>query len=316
MDATASVSTRYGDRPGPGVIVCLGELLWDSLPLGLFLGGAPFNVACHLHTLGRDVAVVSRVGDDALGHEALRRLHVRGVSTELVQIDESLPTGFVEVTLDAAGVPEYVIVEPAAWDAIETKLSAKARIDTASAVVFGTLAQRSPASREAVRTLVQVPGLKVLDLNLRPPFDAPEVIKWSLEAADVLKLSDEELVHLQSLLGLPARADEALEALASRYALKAACVTRGARGALLWQEGEVFEHGGYHVEVQDTVGAGDAFLAAFLVGLLQDVKGEPLLRYANHLGAYVASRLGGTPEYQVHSLDDVMNLPLPQPHPI
>lgn len=316
MDDSASVSTKDGDRPGQGVIVCLGELLWDSLPLGLFLGGAPFNVACHLHTLGSEVAVVSRVGDDVLGREALRRLNVRGVSAELVQVDENLPTGFVEVTLDTAGVPEYVIVEPAAWDAIVATPPAAAAMKAASAVVFGTLAQRSTASRESIRELLQVPGVKVLDLNLRPPFDEPEVIEWSLEAADVVKLSEEELHHLESLLDLPAGPGQALEVLASRFALKAACVTRGARGALLWQEGEVFEHGGYHVEVQDTVGAGDAFLAALLVGLLHGEKGERLLRYANHLGAYVASQFGGTPEYQVDDLGDVMNLPLPQPHAI
>src|SRR5918911_4746997 len=123
-------------------ILCVGEVLWDALPAGLFLGGAPFNVACHLRAAGMPVTLVSRVGADLLGEEALRRVARYGVGTDLVQVDPALPTGFVRVTIDDAGNPEYEIVEPAAWDAIEPTDALLARAAGARAVVFGTLAQR------------------------------------------------------------------------------------------------------------------------------------------------------------------------------
>ena len=135
-------------------ILCVGEILWDALPDGLFLGGAPFNVACHLHALGTDVAFASRVGDDTLGEEALRRLRARGLGADLMQIDGSLPTGFVRVALDATGEPEYEIVEPAAWDAITLSDALSQHADRAAALVYGSLARwaRLPYTRAAARS--------------------------------------------------------------------------------------------------------------------------------------------------------------------
>ncbi|MFW5972642.1 MAG: carbohydrate kinase family protein [Bacteroidota bacterium] len=295
-------------------ILCVGEILWDALPAGLFLGGAPFNVACHLHALGNEVHLVSRVGDDVLGREALRRLHDRGLSGDLVQIDDEVPTGFVRVSLDDRGVPGYEIVEPAAWDFIRATPEAVARASGASAIVFGTLAQRSMRSREALRELLRTDALKVIDLNLRPPYDDPAVIEWSLEVADVVKLSDGELDYLRDLLSLPVDPVNSLHALGERFSLDSVCVTAGADGATLWQQGNVFRHLGYNVRVQDTVGAGDAFLAALLTGLLRGVAGEELLDLANRLGAFVASQSGATPAYAIDGLRDILQLPLLQPH--
>jgi fructokinase len=294
-------------------ILCVGEILWDALPDGLFLGGAPFNVACHLHALGTDVAFASRVGDDTLGEEALRRLRARGLGADLMQIDGSLPTGFVRVALDATGEPEYEIVEPAAWDAITLSDALSQHADRAAALVYGSLAQRAATSRQTIQELTQAAALCVFDVNLRPPFIDRTVIEHSLRAADVVKCNVDELARLQSWFDLPGDRADGLGALAAAFECETVCVTGGAEGAWLWRRGAQWHHPGYEVAVADTVGAGDAFLAALLAGLLDDCDGDTLLEFANRLGAYVASRDGALPAYSVEALADVADLSLSLP---
>jgi fructokinase len=283
-------------------VICIGEVLWDALPAGLFLGGAPFNVACNLHRLGRNVTVASRVGDDALGREALRRMQRLGMSTDLVQIDPDLDTGFVEVDLDDEGVPAYMIREPAAWDAIAPQPELLARAKAAGLVVFGSLAQRSATSRETIRAVLEVSALKVYDANLRRPFATWDIVRASLQEADVVKLSEEEL---QQITRWAARdgASGHIAALASTFGCSVICVTRGADGALLWKDQQQHEHPGYRVRVEDTVGVGDAFLAGLIHGLLDGMEAEDLLEFANRLGAYVATQRGPTPAYELSDLD-------------
>ncbi|HEX7018650.1 MAG TPA: PfkB family carbohydrate kinase, partial [Gemmatimonadaceae bacterium] len=152
-------------------ILCVGEVLWDALPAGLFLGGAPFNVACHLRAAGARVSMVSRVGRDRLGEEALRRMPWYGVGSDLIQLDDELATGFVRVTLDDAGNPDYEILEPVAWDAIAASDPLLRRAADARAIIFGSLAQRHPVSRATIRRLWDTDALLVFDANLRPPYD-------------------------------------------------------------------------------------------------------------------------------------------------
>lgn len=289
-------------------ILCVGEILWDALPDGLFLGGAPFNVARHLRALGEDVAFVSRVGTDLLGDEALRRLEAHDLDTDLIQVDDSLPTGFVRVDLDVTGEPDYEIVEPAAWDAIALSDSLRTRAEGAAALVYGSLAQRAHPSRDTIRALCESNTLRVFDVNLRPPFIDRKHIEYSLLRADVVKLNDEELQQMRGWFGLPDAAEAAISDLASTFSCDAVCVTSGAEGARLWKDGESWHHPGYAVKVADTVGAGDAFLAALLSGLLGHRDGDSLLELANRLGAYVASRSGAFPSYDIDTLSDITNL--------
>jgi fructokinase len=283
-------------------ILCVGEVLWDSLPAGLFLGGAPFNVAGHLHALGVPVAMVSRVGRDRLGSEALQRLARNGIATDLVQTDPGIPTGFVSVTVDADGIPAYDIVEPAAWDHIELRDGVLDRAERAAAIVFGCLAQRNVASRATIERLCEVDTPKVFDVNLRPPYDTPEIVRRSLAHADVVKLNEHELGQMAAWYGLPAGLREGATALAERFGCRTICVTRGGAGAALLREGRWSEHPGYRVDVKDTVGSGDAFLAAFLAGLLAGHDDEAILQHANLLGAYVATQYGAIPVYQQETL--------------
>ena len=291
-------------------IVCVGEILWDALPDGLFLGGAPFNVACHLQALGRDAAFVSRVGDDRLGKEALRRRRIRGLNTDLMQIDASLPTGFVQVEAGETSEPDYNILEPAAWDAITFTDALAQHAEHAAALVYGSLAQRAPTSRQTLQRLCEAEVLCVFDINLRPPYVDRGVIESSLRAADVVKLNDAELRRLQGWFGLPEDPEAAMGDLADAFGCRAVCVTWGRQGARLWAEGECWHHSGYAVEIADTVGAGDAFLAALLTGLLARRDGDALLDLANRLGAYVASRAGAFPAYAFDGLDELSDLDL------
>ena len=292
-----------------GAVLCVGEVLWDSVSDGLHLGGAPFNVATHLAQLGRPARLASRVGNDELGREAKRRVRAAGVDASLVQTDDALPTGFVGVTLDADGVPSYDIAEPSAWDAIEATPAAAAAAAGSAAVVFGSLAQRDARSRRTVRALVAAAPLVVFDVNLRPPFSSRDVVEPSLLAADVVKLSEGELSELAGWFGWPEAEQPAAEELARRFSCRAVCVTRGADGAAVWHGGRWTEHGGYRVEVRDTVGAGDAFLAGLLSGWLGGDDDPAALDRGCRLGAFVASRPGATPAYAPADLGQVGGRP-------
>src|SRR5919199_1256039 len=279
-------------------ILCVGEVLWDALPAGLFLGGAPFNVACHLRAAGLGTTMVSRVGSDLLGEEALRRLARYGVGTDLMQIDPSLPTGFVRVTADDADNPTYEIVEPTAWDAIAPSDALLRRARAARAVVFGSLAQRNAVTRGTIERLLETPALKAFDVNLRPPYDDRDIVGRSLARADVVKMNEGEMRRLAAWFGLPNEPRPMAAALADTFGCRTVCITRGPDGAALWREGRWLEHPGFEVEVRDAVGAGDAFLAVLLSGLLAGAEEQALLRHANLIGAYVVTQFGAVPADQ------------------
>jgi fructokinase len=286
-------------------ILCVGEVLWDALPEGLFLGGAPFNVACHLRAAGAPVSMVSRVGDDRLGEEVLRRATRYGVGVDLMQVDDTLPTGFVRVTVDDAGIPTYEIVEPAAWDAIVPSDALMARATEARAIVFGSLAQRHATSRRTIERLLDTKVLKVFDVNLRPPYDDREIVRRSLERADVVKLSHSEMQQVADWFDLRGDLRASAAALAESFDCPVVCVTRGSDGAAMWREGRWAEHPGFKVEVKDTVGAGDAFPAVLLVGLLAGGESGVLLQNANLIGAYVATQFGALPTDQAATAPQV-----------
>jgi fructokinase len=276
-------------------ILCVGEILWDSLPNGLFLGGAPFNVAHHLKSLGADVAMVSCVGADVLGRIARQRIQEKGLSADLIQIDSAVPTGLVNVTIDASGNASYEIVAPAAWDNIKMISALRQASESAGAIVFGSLAQRAPVSRSTIQELLSTGALKVFDVNLRPPFDDPEIIRVGLQRAHVVKLNDQEFNRLSRWYGLPSGLRDGAAALAQHFGPRIICITRGAQGAVLWNAGRYSEHPGYKIPVRDTVGSGDAFLASLLKGLLEHLLDGILLKRANAHGAFVATKDGATP---------------------
>ncbi len=278
------------------VIVGIGELLWDMLPSGKAIGGAPANFAYHAGRLGEEGWVVSAVGDDALGHEILdvldeKRLH------SLVAMSEK-PTGTVQVSLDAAGVPTYTIVEDVAWDHIPFTPKMQDLASRADAVCFGSLVQRNGSRASVLKFLEAVPAsaLKVFDINLRQHFYTPEILQKSLEIADVLKINDEEIVTLSEMFGLGSDPREACRKLIGQYSLRFVLLTKGARGSEVISPDEVIPQGVGKVDVVDTVGAGDAFTAAFTVAYLRGDSLADAQKLAGEVTAYVCSHKGAMPE--------------------
>lgn len=281
------------------LLVGIGELLWDVLPTGAHLGGAPANFALLAQLLGARGVVVSRVGDDQFGREARSQLERHGVDDSCVQTDARHKTGSATVSLASNGGARFTISPDAAWDHLEWTPQLAELAGQADAICFGTLAQRSPASRETIqRTLAcsRPECLRILDVNLRRPFDNVEILADSLQGANVLKLSSEELPLVLRACNLPSLPEgEAARMLQQRYGLRAACITRGARGSVIAFEDATVTHPGVAVEVVDTVGAGDAFTAALAVQLLAGSPPERVSEAANRVGAWVASQAGAIP---------------------
>lgn len=285
----------------PSLLAC-GEVLWDLFPTGARFGGAPANFACHAALQGAGAAVLSAVGDDPRGNEALAILERFGLDTSLVQRLADAPTGSVKVTLDAAGKPGFEIEAHSAWDRISWTDALEARMADFDAVYFGTLCQRSALSRATLRRVVDLAKsrslCRVLDVNLRKPFYDAALIRDSVALASVLKLSDDELPEVAAACGVASggEPEKILCALLARFALDLVVMTRGACGALLVSPDQVVDQPGIPATVVDTVGAGDSFTAAFTVGILRGEALDTLLRRACETASAVCSQAGAVPD--------------------
>jgi fructokinase len=280
-------------------LIGIGEVLWDLLPGGRQLGGAPANFAYHAGALGAEARIVSRVGCDDAGRELIRRLEQLGIPADCVEEDPAAPTGTVSVEVAADGQPQFTIHENVAWDRISGEAAGRRAVSSADAVCFGSLAQRSEISRRTIRALLETApagSLCIFDVNLRQQFYSREVIEESLALANVLKVNETELPCLAEMFRLPADERGRLAELARRFELRLVAYTRGRRGSLLYRQGQWSEHPGVPTTVADTVGAGDSFTAALALGLLVGWSLEQVNRRANELAAYVCSQRGATPE--------------------
>jgi fructokinase len=284
-------------------VIGLGEVLWDLLPSGPQLGGAPANFAYHAHALGARAQVITRVGNDQLGREILNRLEAMGLAGPTVQMDEAAPTGTVTVALTGNGIPEFTIHEAVAWDSIAATHSALAAVREADAICFGSLAQRGEISRNAIQRLVAAApaaAWRIFDINLRQHFYNREIIEQSLKLANVLKLNDGELPVMAKMFGIEGLDRQVIEALAKRYSLQVVALTRGPEGSLLYRGGRWSEHGAGQVEIKDTVGAGDSFTAALCLGLLGQMDLDEINAAASQVAAFVCGCAGATPHLPDH----------------
>jgi fructokinase len=298
------------------VVVGLGELLWDLLPEGRRLGGAPANFAVMAGRLGNRAVVASRVGSDALGEEAHRALEELPAESQFLQSDCEYATGTVTVSLET-GEPEYTIHEPVAWDRLTLTPEWRDLARMADAVCFGTLAQRGETSQGAIRAFLDETRrecVRIFDVNLRKPFWTPEVLRDSLGRATILKLNVHELPHVLVGTGAcpyPNQAEDDEEMLRGarrlmeRYPMELVCVTLGSRGSLLVTRGSHHRHHGLKTRVKDTVGAGDAFTAALTHYYLDGAPLETLNEAGNRWGAWVASQTGGMPPMRAETLASV-----------
>jgi len=289
----------------PNLILGIGELLWDILPAGPQLGGAPANFTVMAARLGNHAAILSRIGRDDLGRNAVKLLDPLPVDSSHIQVDPSHETGRVSVTL-GNGQPEYVIHQPAAWDSLELSDEWLQLAERADAICFGSLAQRSIESRQTIQTLAAQTSsacIRVYDVNLRPPFYSGEIVQESLELATVVKMNDAEVPQVLGLLGLPFKEEPAstrfridAERLLSEFpTLQMVAVTCGGDGGLLVTREEWHRHPGVDVKVADTIGAGDAFTAALTHYLLRGADLATLNEAGNRWGSWVASQSGAMP---------------------
>jgi fructokinase len=279
-------------------IAGIGELLWDVLPDGEVIGGAPVNFAYQVTALGAKGVPISTIGRDPRGERALAELQQRGVDISAISISEDFPTGYVTATIDEEGKAGYSFPDEVAWDHLLVNAYAEKLRDTLDAICFGSLAQRSEHSRRAIHGFLDTlrpETVKVFDVNLRQDFYSGKVIDASLKRTDILKMNEEELPILAEILELRGPCEKWLSALVKRYHLRMAILSRGDKGSLLLTPESSSDHLGIVTHIEDTIGAGDSFTAAVTIGYLRGLPLNEINEQANRIAAYVCSQRGGMP---------------------
>ncbi|MBP5984532.1 MAG: carbohydrate kinase [Fluviicola sp.] len=287
-------------------ICCFGEMLWDELPTGALPGGAPMNVALRLRSFGDEAVVISKVGNDDRGDELVQLLSDSNVDTSLIQNDTNLQTGKVTVTLNEAGNASYSIVQPVAWDAISLTKELIDEVNSADFFVFGSLVTRDERSKSTLDELLKHAPVKIFDVNLRAPFYTSDSVFQYMMQADIIKLNDEELYLLMQEKRSSKTEKDLILSLATTTKTEIICVTRGDRGALLFANGNFFEHPGFKVSVVDTIGAGDSFLATFIHLLGSKTDFQTIITKSCAVGALVARNKGANPKINATEIDELI----------
>ena len=295
----------------PALMIGLGEVLWDILPTGRMLGGAPANFAYMANVLGDQGIVASRVGNDDMGGEACRAMKMLGLDISYVQLDDKHETGAARVTIDDLGQPNFTIKQSVSWDFLQWTAAWEELAAQADVVCFGSLAQRSATSAVTIECFLRntpQKALRICDVNLRQSFYNKEVLGKSFQHADIVKLNDQELFQVSTLLGLGSESEETLaKRMLHECGLRLVCITRGARGSLLVSGDQTIEHAGYRVKVADAVGAGDAFTACLAHHYLRGRPLEEISEAANRFASWVATQTGATPPITTSELQNILN---------
>lgn len=293
------------------IAVGLGEILWDLLPSGKVLGGAPANFAYQLNSLGIISYPVSAVGNDDLGDEIINSLNSNSLPTDYIQKNNSYPTGTVEVELDGSGKPVYTIHQNVAWDNVEFDDKLRELAANCDAVCFGSLAQRSWTSRKTIIEYLSNTSensIRVFDINLRQMYYSEEIINICLKSATILKLNDDELTVISDMLGYSGDEEYMLSKIQKDFKLDIISYTKGGDGSLLILPDKSSFQKSEEVEVVDTVGAGDAFTAGLVYGLLNELELEHTHIIANRLATYVCSKKGATPKISDEDRMRIINI--------
>lgn len=279
-------------------VVCFGEVLWDILPSGAVPGGAPMNVAYHLHKQQKNPAVITRIGNDKKGEELLQIFSDYGVCIDFFQVDYEHETGKVYAEPNEHNEVVYDIVKPAAWDFINYEDRLESLVSHAEFFVFGSLAARNNESKNTLLKLLNVAKTKVLDINLRAPHFNRRIVEELLSNADLLKLNLAELELITGWFSKYTSVKDRVNSIIERFNIRNIVVTMGGDGAIIYYNGEEFTHKGYKVKVADTVGSGDAFLAGLLAKLSEGDTPGNALEFASRTGAFVATKKGACPGYE------------------
>jgi fructokinase len=289
-------------------VVCFGEILWDVLPGNIVPGGAPMNVAYHLKKLGIQPALITRVGLDNYGKKLIQLMEKQGISTDYLQMDFELDTGKVTMTTGEDEHVHYDIVQQVAWDNIQWDDQFESLLSASAFFVFGSLSTRSEASRQVLYRLLEVAKFKVLDINLRPPHYSRPILERLMRGVGVLKLNLEELELLTGWFsGYKTEADR-IEALQDQFHIPTIVVTKGSRGAVMLIDGVFYAHPGFRVDMADTVGSGDAFLAGLLFKISQGTSPPEAIQFASAMGALIATYSGPCPEYKIEEVRKIIGM--------
>lgn len=290
-------------------VTCFGEVLWDVFSDRKNIGGAPLNVAMRLQSFGVETAIISKIGKDENGQNALAYIQDNGVSIEAIQVDKQLGTGVVNVQLDEKGSATYEIKYPVAWDKIALTTTVIETVKNADAFIFGSLACRDEISKNTLFNLLEYANFKVFDVNLRPPFYSFNLLMQLMLKADFIKLNNEELDEIcEHLDFFESNMQQKTVFLSKVTHTKIICVTRGSDGAILLKDETIYEHAGYTIVVKDTVGAGDSFLASLVFNLLIEKEiPDKALTFACAVGALVVSKEGANSKISEQEMVHFLN---------
>ncbi|GAB3360324.1 carbohydrate kinase [Arachidicoccus ginsenosidivorans] len=287
-------------------IVCFGEILWDILPNGAKPGGAPVNVAFHLNQLGQKPAVISRIGNDQRGATLKELMDRKQIATTFLQQDPIYETGVVYAKPDENNNMSYEIKQPVAWDYIESNESQAIITKGSDYFIFGSLAARSPCSHKTLFELLEQANNKVLDINLRAPHYNKSLILDLINRSDIVKLNEDELELVTGWFSKYTDLNDRINQLQDHFKIATLIVTLGAKGAILRQNGKTYVHPGYKVIVEDTVGSGDAFLAAFLTKSIEGDSPAGALNFAAAVGATVAANAGAWVTFTREAVENIL----------
>jgi fructokinase len=289
-------------------IICFGEVLFDVFPTHRKIGGAPLNVALRMASLGIDAQIISRVGNDEIGKELLAFIKENGVATDTIQVDQNLSTGEVIVQLNDKGSASYTINYPVAWDKIYCGPEEEILVKKADALVFGTLVCRDSVSHASLLEIINYAKYAIFDVNLRAPFYSKELLINLMMQSDFIKFNDDELYEVSAFMNSPYHSlEQNIHFIAEHTNTKHICVTKGSHGAVLYYNEQMFYNSGYKVDVVDTVGSGDSFLAGLLSKLLYENNPQEAIDFACALGAIVAKNEGANPKISTSEINEFMN---------
>lgn len=280
-------------------VVCFGEVLWDILPSGAVPGGAPMNVAYHLFKLKKNPALITSVGADEKGKELINLFSEHGVCTDFFQINDEHETGKVYAVPNEHNEVVYDIVMPVAWDFIKWNEAINDLVSSAEYFVYGSLAARNQISKKTLFQLLGVAKNKVLDINLRPPHFDRRIVEELLSSCDFLKLNIAELELITGWFSNYNSLEDRVKSITEKFKINKLVVTKGGDGASLFLDGNIYNHSGFKVNVKDTVGSGDAFLAGLISKLSVNASPMDALEYASGLGAFIAMKTGACPNYDI-----------------
>jgi fructokinase len=288
--------------------ICFGEVLWDVLPEGPQPGGAPLNVAYHLNKLGITSSIISKIGDDAPGHELEALIDSWGIKKQFLQVDKQHATSEVIAKMSNGNEVSYEIVFPVAWDFISSDSNIFSSLNPSVYFVYGSLASRNEASKNTLFELLESDAIKVFDINLRPPFIGQDLLKALLKKADIAKFNQAELELVQIMFGGPLTNEvNQVRFIMDKFQVHEIIITKGESGASFYKADKIYHMWGKEVKVKDTIGSGDSFLAAFIANHYLKETPENILKNAIAMGAFIATKKGGCPDYLIRDYKEFRN---------